>query len=119
MSIISVDPFMIKGKSESVYQFVTYPLDAEFPESSGVYIYTRSYEVWNVPKHDLIYCGKADNLSTRIYQHSTDPNDKIYPEPDRVHIFITETGQDALDTEIDILEMNEFIQNKQHQDQQK
>ena len=117
MSIISIDPFMIKGKSGNIYQFVTYPLDAEFPENSGVYIYTRSYEVGHFPKHDLIYCGKADKLSIRINQHSTDPNDKIYPDPDSIHILITKTKQDALSIETDILEANKFIQNKQHQDQ--
>ena len=112
MSIISVDPFMIKGKSGNVYQFVTYPLDAEFPENSGVYIYAKYHDSDDCL---LIYCGKSNNLKNRINSHK-DPKDKINAHnPNYIFIYYTNTKEQALNIEADILTNNNFLENHQLQ----
>ena len=112
MSIISIDPFMIKGKSGNVYQFVTYPLDAEFPENSGVYIYAKYHDS---DECLLIYFGESNNLKNRINAHR-DPEDTInIHHPNYIFIYNTDTEAQALNIEADILTNNNFLENHQLQ----
>lgn len=69
MAKLTESKFTITGKSGNVYEFYIYDMDTVFKDVGGIYIFTKRTSNNDKFSHDLIYCGKTDDLSTRFNNH--------------------------------------------------
>jgi hypothetical protein len=70
MTKVTESKFEIKGKSGKTYEFDIFKLDTSFNPIGGIYIFTRRYKRLDSKYyHELIYCGKTNDLSTRFDNH--------------------------------------------------
>ncbi len=113
MSKISTNTFDIKGKSGQGYNFDMYTLDHPFPKSGGIYIFTCRSASANVYSHDIIYCGKTEDLSTRFNDHHK--KDEIAKKnANCICVLAVSNEIDRTRIEIDILKGNKFHCNEIH-----
>ena len=60
----------LKGRSGEKYEFNVYPIDASFKAVGAVYAVTRRYkDSEGGYKHDILYVGETEDLSTRFQNH--------------------------------------------------
>lgn len=69
MAKLTESKFTITGKSGNVYEFNIYDMETIYNNVGGIYIFTKRTINNNNFSHDLIYCGKTDDLSTRFNNH--------------------------------------------------
>ena len=111
MAITNNSELAIVGKSGKVYSFTMYslPTQCEFnTDYPCVYIYFQ-----NSDPIQLIYAGKTTDLPCRFKEHAkNDPH--ILNDSNYIAISYCSTPDIMDDLEFDILEVNSFKYNKQH-----
>ena len=70
MSKISNATFTANG---SKYDFEAFTTDHDFPQTGGIYAFTRRYQQDGKFYHDILYVGKAHNLRERLSGHEKLP----------------------------------------------
>jgi hypothetical protein len=104
---------VVRGKSNTEYHFSIYAIDYEFDEAGGVYIFANIYNYGDKYFHDLIYCGKTKDLSTRFSDHHK-ADDIERHDANCICVMEVSTEEERTSIEQDILEGNEFPCNDQH-----
>jgi hypothetical protein len=67
---VTESKFTIKGKSGATHIFDIYTPDTTFNNVGAVYVFTRRYQGTDSKfTHEIIYCGKTEDLSTRFNNH--------------------------------------------------
>jgi len=108
MGKVTTGQFTITGKSGTTYSFDIYTTDTKFNATGGIYIFTRRYQGTDQKfHHDIIYCGKAEDLSTRFNDHhKQDCIDKN--KANCICIKAVSTEKERTEIETDILKGNNF-----------
>lgn len=108
MSKVTTTQFTITGKSGTIYSFDIYTTDTKFKAIGGIYIFTKRFQGTDQKfYHVIIYCGKAEDLSTRFNDHhKQDCIDKNKANCICIKSVSTET--ERIEIETDILNGNNF-----------
>ena len=106
----------VKGASGQTYTLHQFSFDdfddlkGTLPNNSGIYVFTCAIPGQN---QDPIYCGKADDFSTRYYDHHAEPCIRRN-KANRISIMRVDSKSDLDMIETDILENYNFECNIQH-----
>lgn len=107
MAKITELSFEIKGKSGKSYSLEIFTMDTSFPSVGGIYIFTnRTKNTSGNFTHELVYCGRAEDLSTRFNNHHKD--DCIKRNANCICVMRLDSNEGRIATENDILDGNNF-----------
>ena len=107
----------INGKNGKTYEFNQFSFDSfedikgKLPNYGGIYLFTRQEELGQ--DHEPIYCGKTDNFSERYYNHHAE-RCIVQNKANRISILRVDNEIIRDNLEVDILEVNTFSCNIQH-----
>ncbi|WP_304952242.1 GIY-YIG nuclease family protein [uncultured Alistipes sp.] len=107
----------VVGSSKTEYKFDVYTIsnfdDIDFDAEGGIYIFTRRKIDDNGKyRHQIIYCGKTNDLSSRFNNHHKE-KDIIKHHANCICVKIVSTENERDKIERDILEGNNFPCNDQ------
>jgi len=111
MSKLTETKLTITGISKKVYQFIIYPIDTKFYPVGGVYIFTKRDKRGYQYHHELIYCGKTKDLSTRFDHHHKE-DDINEHDANCICVMRVNTEKERTLIEEDILANNNFVCNE-------
>lgn len=99
----------VKGELGKEYEFSIHSLNTKFREVGGIYVFTRRYKKSSDQKfyHDLIYCGKTNDLSNRFKSHHKEDCIKRN-NANCICFMVVTTEQERKAIEADILSGNDF-----------
>lgn len=103
----------VSGQTYTLHQFSFDDFDdlkGTLPNYGGIYVFTRAVLG---QKHNPIYCGKADDFSTRYNNHHAEPCIRKN-RANRISIMRVDSPSNRDTIEIDILEAYNFACNTQH-----
>lgn len=101
----------ITGLSGEIYTFKTYPLNFDFNDWGGIYVFVN-IDIYRMEYYG-IYCGKTENFNQRFANHHKEKEINRY-NPNAIAILFEQSKKKRTEIEIDILEGNDFPCNDQH-----